>query len=132
MQGRRFLRRLHALVSRLRKTRVIFPGHVTGIRKQAFFALADSMSSRRARELWADLVEAMLAGLPAVCLDHYGAREVLRPDCGVLVPRQQLREGIARLLLDPVLRARMGRGAREYAATLRFSDAAAALAGIIC
>jgi len=40
MQGHRFLRRLQSLAARLRKTRVIFTGHVTGIRKQAFFALA--------------------------------------------------------------------------------------------
>jgi len=47
------------------------------------------------------------------------------------VPKEQLREAIARLLLDPDLRARMGRAARDYAATLLFSDAAAALGGII-
>jgi glycosyltransferase involved in cell wall biosynthesis len=132
MQGHRFLRRLQSLVPRLRKTRVIFPGHVTGIRKQAFFALADLYVFPSRHESYGlTLVEALRAGLPAVCLDHHGAREVLRPDCGLLVPKEQLRDAIALLLLDPELRVRMGRAARDYAATLRFSDAAAALAGII-
>jgi glycosyltransferase involved in cell wall biosynthesis len=132
MQGPRFLRRLQSLVSRLRKTRVIFPGHVTGIRKQAFFALAGLYVFPSRHESYGlTLVEALRAGLPAVCLDHHGAREVMRPDCGLLVPKEQLREAIARLLLDADLRARMGHAARDYAATLRFSDAAAALAGII-
>ena len=132
MQGRRFLRRLQALVARLRKTRVIFPGHVTGIRKQAFFALAGLYVFPSRHESYGlTLVEALRAGLPAVCLDHHGAREVLRLDCGLLVPEDQLRQAIARLLLGPDLRARMGRAARDYAATLRFADTAAALAGII-
>jgi glycosyltransferase involved in cell wall biosynthesis len=132
MQGHRFLRRLQSLAARLRKTRVIFTGHVTGIRKQAFFALAGLYVFPSRHESYGlTLVEALRAGLPAVCLDHHGAREVLRPDCGLLVPKEQLREAIARLLLDPDLRARMGRAARDYAATLLFSDAAAALGGII-
>ena len=132
MQGRRFLGRLQSLVPRLRKTRVIFPGHVTGIRKQAFFALADLYIFPSRHESYGlTLVEALRAGLPAVCLDHHGAREVLRPDCGLLATKEQLREAIARLLFDADLRARMGRAARDYAVTLRFSDAAAALAGII-
>jgi hypothetical protein len=70
-------------------------------------------------------------GLPAVCLDHYGAREVMRPDCGLLVPEERLREAIASLLLDPERRAGMSVAARDYAATLRFSDSAARMAEII-
>jgi glycosyltransferase involved in cell wall biosynthesis len=132
MQGRRFLRRLQSLVRRLRKTRVIFPGHVTGIRKQAFFALAGLYVFPSRHESYGlTLVEALRAGLPAVCLDHHGAHEVMRPDCGLLVSEEQLRQAIGRLLLDPDLRARMGRAARNYAATLHFSDVAAALAAII-
>lgn len=132
MQGQRFLRRLRSLAAQFRKTRVIFPGHVTGIRKQAFFALADLYVFPSRHESYGlTLVEALRAGLPAVCLDHHGAREVLRADCGLVTPEKQLREAIARLLLDPDLRARMGRAASAYAATLRFADSAATLAGII-
>jgi len=132
MRGRRFLHRLQSLAARLRKTRVVFSGHVTGVRKQAFFALADLYVFPSRHESYGlTLVEALRAGLPAVCLDHHGAREVLRPDCGLLVPKHQLREGIARLLLDSGLRQRMSRAARDYAATLRFSDSAARLAALL-
>jgi hypothetical protein len=55
----------------------------------------------------------------------------MRPDCGLLVREDRLREAIASLLLDPDRRARMGRAAREYGATLRFSDSAARLAQVI-
>ena len=102
MQGHKFRRRLESLASRLRKTRVVFPGHVTGIRKEAFFALADLYVFPSRHESYGlTLVEALRAGLPAVCLDHHGAREVLRPECGLLVPAEQLRNAIARLLLEP-------------------------------
>jgi glycosyltransferase involved in cell wall biosynthesis len=132
MQGRRFLGKLRSLAGRLRQTRAIFPGHVTGIRKQAFFALADLYVFPSRHESYGlTLVEALRAGLPAVCLDHHGAREVMRPDCGLLVPEEQLREAVARLLLDPERRARMSRAARDYAATVRFSDSAAKLAGLL-
>jgi len=132
MQGRRFIERLRSLAGRLRRTRVIFAGHVTGIRKDAFFALADLYVFPSRHESYGlTLVEALRAGLPAVSLDHDGAREVLRPDCGLLVPKERLREAIASLLLDPERRVRMGKAARAYAATLRFSDSAAKLAELL-
>lgn len=132
MQGERFLRRLKSLAARLHKTQVIFPGHVTGLRKQAFFALADLYVFPSLHESYGlTLVEALRAGLPAVCLDHHGAREVMRPDCGLLATEERLRGAIARLLTDDDLRARMARAARDYGATLRFSDAAAKLAALL-
>ena len=132
MQGRRFRQRLEALAGRLRKTRAIFPGHVTGLRKQAFFALADLyVFPSRHESHGLTLVEALRAGLPAVCLDHHGAREVMRPECGLLVPPEQMREAIASLLLDPGRRARMSQAARDYGGTLRFSDTAAKLADLL-
>ncbi len=132
MQGRRFRQRLEALAGRLRKTRAIFPGHVTGLRKQAFFALADLYVFPSRHESYGlTLVEALRAGLPAVCLDHHGAREVMRPECGLLVPPEQMREAIASLLLDPGRRARMSQAARDYGGTLRFSDTAAKLADLL-
>jgi glycosyltransferase involved in cell wall biosynthesis len=132
MRGARFFDRLQSLARRLTRVRVVFPGHVTGIRKQAFFALADLYVFPSRHESYGlTLVEALRAGLPAVCLDHHGAREVLRPECGLVVEKDQLRQAIARLLLDPDMRERMSRAAREYGATLRFSDSAAALAALI-
>jgi glycosyltransferase involved in cell wall biosynthesis len=132
MQGRRFLRRLQTLAARLRQTCVIFPGHVTGLRKQAFFAMADLYVFPSRHESYGlTLVEALRAGLPAVCLDHHGAREVMRPDCGVLVKEEQLRDAIASLLADGDLRARMSRAARDYGATPRFSETAVKLAALL-
>jgi glycosyltransferase involved in cell wall biosynthesis len=132
MQGVRFRRRLESLAARLRRTRVVFPGHVTGARKQAFFALADLYVFPSRHESYGlTLAEALRAGVPAICLDHHGAREVMRPECGLLVPRDQLREGLARLLGDAALRAQMAQAARAYGATLRFSDAAAELADLL-
>ena len=132
MQGRRFRDRLQKIAARLRKTRVIFPGHVTGLRKQAFYALADVYVFPSRHESYGlTLVEALRAGLPAVCIDHHGAHQVMRPDCGLLVPPEQLREAIAHLLADDDLRARMSRAARAYGVTLRFSDSAARLADLL-
>ena len=132
MQGKKFHRRLHKLASRLRRTRVVFPGHVEGLRKQGFFAMADVYVFPSRHESYGlTLVEALQAGLPAVALDHHGAREVLRTDCGLAVRPSELREALARLVRDRDLRARMGRNARNYAATLRFSNAAAEVARLL-
>jgi glycosyltransferase involved in cell wall biosynthesis len=132
MRGKRFLNKLHSLAARLGKTRVIFAGQVTGLRKQAFFALADLYVFPSRHESYGlTLAEALRAGLPAICLDHHGARELMRPECGLIVPKEQLRKAIARLVFDPESRARMSRAAREYGVTLRFADSAAALAALI-
>jgi glycosyltransferase involved in cell wall biosynthesis len=132
MQGRRFLDRLRRLAARLRRTRVIFPGHVTGPRKRAFFALADLYVFPSRHESYGlTLMEALAAGLPAVCVDHHGAREVMREAFGELVAPGDLRPAIARLLSDPQRRRQMGESARAFASTDRFSDRAAQLAGIL-
>jgi len=140
MQGRQFLEKLRTLAARLRRTRVIFPGHVTGERKRAFFALADLYIFPSRHESYGlTLVEALASGLPAVCVDHHGARAifdkdalaVMRESFGELVAPGQLREAIASLLSDPERRRRMSESARAFARTQRFSDQAAQLASII-
>jgi glycosyltransferase involved in cell wall biosynthesis len=132
MQGRRFLNRLRNLAARLRRTRVIFPGHVTGARKRAFFALADLYIFPSRHESYGlTLMEALAAGLPAVCIDHHGARAVMRESFGELVAPGQLRQAIANLLCDPVRRRSMSESARAFARTERFTDRAARLAAII-
>ena len=58
------------LAARLKRTRVVFPGYVTGERKRAFFALADLYVFPSRHESYGlTLLEALAAGLPAVCLD---------------------------------------------------------------
>jgi glycosyltransferase involved in cell wall biosynthesis len=132
MQGQRFLRQLQTLAARLKNARVIFPGYVTGERKRGLFALADLYVFPSRHESYGlTLLEALAAGLPAVCLDHYGARSVMREEFGALVPASGLRDAIARLLADRASLQRMGASARVFAQGERFSDRAAELAGII-
>jgi len=132
MQGRRFLERLKSLAARLRRTRVVFPGHVTGARKQGFFALADLYVFPSRHESYGlTLLEALAAGLPAVCLEHEGAREIMSPRFGELVPFRDLRSAIVRLLADDSRRREMGIAARAFARTQRFEDRAAELAGLL-
>jgi glycosyltransferase involved in cell wall biosynthesis len=132
MQGQRFLERLKRLAARLRRTRVVFPGYVAGERKRAFFALADLFVFPSRHESYGlTLLEALASGLPAVCLDHHGARAVMQEEFGALVKPGELRAAIARLLSDEEGRKRMGGAARKFAEGERFSDRAAELARLI-
>lgn len=132
MQGRRFFEELHQRAARLKRTRVVFPGYVTGERKRAFLALADLYVFPSRHESYGlTLMEALAAGLPAVCLDTTGARSVMREEFGVLTPPSGLRAAIAKLLADESRRKQMGEAAREFAGSERFSDRAAELARLI-
>lgn len=132
MQGRRHLDRLKSLAARLRRTHVVFPGHVTGERKRAFFALADLYVFPSRHESYGlTLLEALAAGLPAVSLDHEGARSVMREEFGRIVRPLGLRSAIAELLGDESLRRKMGVAAKAHARTQQFSDSAARLAGLL-
>ena len=133
MQGQKHMARLRALAARLKHARVLFPGHVTGERKRAFFGLADVYAFPSRHESYGlTLIEAMSAGLPSVSLDTHGARSVIQPDTGVIVQQQhELAPAIARLLADREGRTRMGTAARAYAERERFSDRAAELAAIL-
>lgn len=132
MQGRRFLAKLRQLAARLKRTHVVFPGFVTGERKRAFFALADLyLFPSRHESYGLTLLEALAAGVPCLCVDHHGARSVMRAEFGALVPASQLREALARLLADQAGRKRMGEAARAFALEERFSKRAAELARLI-
>jgi glycosyltransferase involved in cell wall biosynthesis len=133
MQGRRFADRLQRLASRIRGLRIVFPGHVTGIRKRAFLALADIYVFPSRHESYGlTLLEAFGAGLPAVCFDHHGARELMRPEFGAIVKtRGQLIDALEMLLNDDRLRGECSEEARRFARRQRFEDAAARLAEIV-
>ena len=132
MQGRRYMEKLKRSAARLRKTRVIFPGYVTGDRKAAFFAMADLfVFPSRFESYGLTLLEALACGLPAVCLDHVGARSVMREEFGAIVQPSGLRPALARLLEDHSTRKRMSEAARRFAGRERFSARAAELARII-
>lgn len=131
MQGFRYLERLRSLAARLKKTRVMFPGYVTGERKKAFFALADLYVFPSRHESYGlTLMEALAAGVPAVCLDHHGARGVMREEFGAIVQPPGLIPAIRRLLGDENL-PRMRVEARLFALKNRFSDQAAKLAELL-
>jgi glycosyltransferase involved in cell wall biosynthesis len=132
MQGQRYLRVLKARAAKLRRTRVVFPGYVTGERKRMFFALADLFVFPSRHESYGlTLLEALGAGLPAVCLDHQGARSVMQGEFGALVKPAELRGALARLLTDESGLKRMGEAGRAFAEGERFSDRAAELARLL-
>jgi glycosyltransferase involved in cell wall biosynthesis len=60
----------------------------------------------------------MAAGLPAVAYDVGGNSELLAEQCGVLIPagnEAAFADAVQSLLIDPVLRDRKGRSARQFA-----------------
>ncbi len=131
MQGFTYLEKLRSLAAKLKKTQVVFPGYVTGDRKKAFFALADLYVFPSRHESYGlTLMEALAAGVPAVCLDHLGARSIMREEFGAVAQPSGLIPAIKRLLNDENL-PKMRVAARLYALSHRFSDQAAALANLI-
>ena len=63
------------------------------------------------------LIEAAAAGVPAVTTDVGGVREVVRPDTGIVVPRdgeRGLADALVRLAGSADLRSEMGARAREH------------------
>jgi glycosyltransferase involved in cell wall biosynthesis len=131
MQGAQFFEKLRSLAAKLKKTRVVFPGYVTGDRKKAFFALADLYIFPSRHESYGlTLLEALAAGVPAVCLEHHGARSIMKDDFGAVVQASGLIPAIKRLLADPNL-PKMRVNARLFALRNRFPDQAAKLANLL-
>ena len=133
MQGRRYLEKLQSLAAKLKRTRVIFPGYIMGARKAALFRRADLYVFPSRHESYGlTLAEALRAGVPAVCLDHSGAREIMRPEVGIVATRETLRASMQQVLGDDMMRSRMSSAAAEYGKTLDFAHSAAELAAILC
>lgn len=131
MQGMRFLEKLRSLAAKLKKTRVIFPGYVTGDRKKAFFALADLYVFPSRHESYGlTLLEALASGVAAVCLDHSGARGVMREEFGAVVQPDGLIPAIQHILYERDL-PKMRLAARLYALENPFSEQAAKLAKLL-
>jgi len=132
MQGQRHMAKLQSLAGKLKTIRVIFPGHVTGERKRAFFGLADLYVFPSRHESYGlTLMEAMACGLPSVCLDTHGARSVMRPEFGAIVSQPDLANTAMRLLADPATREAMSAAAKRFASQETFSRQAAQLAEIL-
>jgi len=139
MQGRRFHEKLVRLSGLLERVRIVFPGYVTGIVKQAFFQLADLYVFPSIHESYGlTLLEAFQAGLPALCLDHHGAREVMRPEFGEIVPVGRrglmvsgLRLALQRMLSNLDTLRQLGAAAKKFADTQDFAASARRLAELL-
>jgi glycosyltransferase involved in cell wall biosynthesis len=132
MQGKKFEQKLRKLA---RGLPVEFAGYVTGERKAALLAQADLYVFPSRHESYGlTLLEALSAGLPAICLDHAGAREVMRPEFGEIVtgePVSGLRAALRRMLADRDNLRRKGEAARAWAQTRKFEDSARRLAELL-
>lgn len=132
MQGRGHMAKLKVLASRLKRTRVVFPGYVTGARKESFFAMADLYVFPSRHESYGlTLVEALSAGLPALCTRTPGALQVMRAEYGRIVDpnRGALLAALRSLLAAPALLPGMGAAARGQVPP--FAGSAARLAGVL-
>ncbi|MFN7938269.1 MAG: glycosyltransferase family 4 protein [Bryobacteraceae bacterium] len=129
MQGRKYAQKLHSLAAQLRHIRIHFPGHVSGLRKAACFALADLYIFPSIHESYGlTLMEALAAGLPAICLPSHGSTEVMPPDCGAIVTPDALWPTIRHWLADESLRTKAGINAAAFAASHTFALTAQQLA----
>jgi glycosyltransferase involved in cell wall biosynthesis len=133
MMGETHLRKLKALVARLKHVKVEFPGHVMGRRKQAFFRLADLYVFPSRHESYGlTLMEALRAGCAVVAIEQQGSRDIVRPEFGRLArSRAELGAAIDELLADPEQLSRMRLEARKWAETQTFSAAAAKLSALL-
>lgn len=134
MQGREYMARLQRLARQLKTVRVHFVGHVSGDRKQAFFALADLYVHLSYHESYGlTISEAMRAGCPVLTTEHHSAPDLVPPACGRIVSGRtdETVAALRELLADrPRLKA-MGKAAMEHGRELDFSAAAARLAGVL-
>lgn len=106
------LAELYALATQLRIAhRIRFLGHRDDV--PALMASADVLCQPNLgpEPFGIAFVEAMHAGLPVVATAIGGAREIVAPACGVLVPPDDpaaLGDVLRELVLDPVARERLG------------------------
>lgn len=86
MRGESYTRKLRRLAAELSAVRVVFAGYASGIRKAAFFRMADVYVFPSRHESYGlTLMEAIEAGCRVVCLNHSGAREIVTPEYGEVV-----------------------------------------------
>ncbi|HEU0123482.1 MAG TPA: glycosyltransferase family 4 protein [Bryobacteraceae bacterium] len=131
MHGQKHAALLRKKAARLRKTKVLFPGHVHGQQKQNYFSAADLYVFPSRHESYGlTLMEAFRYGLPALTLDHAGARAVMRPGFGAVAEPATFLDALQSLAASD-LRAK-GAAARSFAESHPFSQSAATLAAALC
>lgn len=134
IHGESYMRKLLRLARRLRKVEVHFPGYVSGARKGAFFRVGDLYVFPSRHESYGlTLVEALAAGLPVLTTDHRSARDLVRPEFGLVVKTtaEDLYRGLEKLLERRENLRLMGERARAFTLNLRFQQAADRLAEAI-
>lgn len=129
MGGQKYRRKLETKAGRLRRTRVIFSGHISGARKRALLEMAHLFIVPSRHESYGlSTMEGMAAGLPVVGLATPGVEAAVDRESGVLVAdASALWFEILRLLHAPGDRVRMGEAARALAGRSNFSHAAEGL-----
>ena len=127
MEGEKHARRLKKIAKTL-KTRVVFPGHVGGIEKAAWYQLATLFVVNSLHESYGlTTLEAMQQGCPVVAVRSFGTADTVGPKVGRLVPPGPDIEirlwGNIELLFDGNLEE-MSREARAFAQINSFDRAA--------
>ncbi len=134
MHGGSYMRRLRRLARKLREVEVHFPGYVTGVRKHAFFDVADLYVFPSRHESYGlTLMEALAAGLPVLTTAHRSAPDLVHPEFGrVVAPEPRaLCQGLVELLSRREELPAMGAAARRFARLHPFDAAADALAAAL-
>jgi glycosyltransferase involved in cell wall biosynthesis len=132
MRGQAYFEKLKALADQLRQVEVEFPGHVTGQAKADQFAEADLYVFPSSHESYGlTLMEAFAAGLPALTLDHAGARGVMRADFGRMASPDGFLPALQELTRDRARLREMGRAAQAYALAHPFSATAERLRALL-
>jgi glycosyltransferase involved in cell wall biosynthesis len=131
MHGKSYMRQLLCLARKLRIVKVHFPGHVSGVRKHAFFRLADLYVFPSRHESYGlTMMEAMAAGLPVLTTNHRSAQDLVRPEFGLVVEpnAKSIYQGLAKLLCEHTKLRAMGEEAQKFARSQPFPRAADFLA----
>lgn len=132
MKGREYFEKLKELAGRLRQVEVEFPGHVTGQAKADQFAEADLYVFPSSHESYGlTLMEAFAAGLPALTLDHAGARSLMRAEFGRMASADGFLPALQELTRDRARLREMGRAAQAFALAHPFAETAQQLRALL-
>jgi glycosyltransferase involved in cell wall biosynthesis len=86
MEGKRHAHKLRKLAARI-ETRVIFPGHVGGLEKAAWYRMADLFVVNSLHESYGlTTLEAMQQCCPVIAVKSFGTADTVTDDVGRLVP----------------------------------------------
>lgn len=130
MQGKRYEARLRSLAARLRRVKVVFPGHLGGPEKHGLLERTDVfLVASRHESYGLTIMEALAAGCAVVATRSFGTEATLDAGCGVMVesgrgaPDRLIRAAL-NLLRHPEKRAELGIGALARAEGQTFDKAA--------